>query len=218
MPNWFYYNELGTRAGPVTAERLKLLVSVGTIKPETIIETENGQQGYAKNVKELFQVSEPVTKRMEAPLPSPPPVPSPSNAPPMVGSDGLNINQKWFYYENNGTKVGPLSPDELKFFMGTGVVTLGRTGWFFRLPSRISRRLTKSLSHRSLRFFRLHKPIYSILTTTSFSESTTESCPRIQLFPRLSKRFSQNFTVNSCPHLPIFSRLTKKYRPNRSQR
>ena len=116
MPSWFYYNELRTRTGPVTAERMKLLVSIGTIKPETVIETENGQQGYAKNVRGLFQVNEPATKRMEIPLPPPPPLPVNGRS---------KEGQRWFYYENNGTKVGPLSAEELKFFMDTGAVTLG---------------------------------------------------------------------------------------------
>ena len=125
MPNWFYYNELGTRTGPVTAERLKLLVNAGTIKPGTIVEMESGQQGYAKNVKGLFQASEPATKRMEMPSSPPPPVSSVGNALPVVGNRGPNVNQRWFFYENDGTKVGPLSAEELKFFMDTGAITLG---------------------------------------------------------------------------------------------
>lgn len=117
MPNWFYYDESGSRNGPIPTEHLKQLADSGVILPDTIIESDNGQKAYAKNTKGLFTVREPATKKMETPLPAPPLPETPVSVSPLP--------PQWFYYANDGTKHGPFSAKELKFLADTDVIQAG---------------------------------------------------------------------------------------------
>ena len=53
MANWHYYNEYGERVGPITGKHLKRLAKHGVITRGTVVETENGKTGLAKDVDGL---------------------------------------------------------------------------------------------------------------------------------------------------------------------
>ncbi|MDR0522691.1 MAG: DUF4339 domain-containing protein [Planctomycetaceae bacterium] len=53
MTNFFYYDNNGQRQGPINNTRIRELVAQGVILPETIIETETGQQGRAGKIRGL---------------------------------------------------------------------------------------------------------------------------------------------------------------------
>lgn len=59
MPNWFYFDAVGTKQGPITNAQLKALAQSGTITRETMLETDTGQSGKAGQVRGLFSVPEP---------------------------------------------------------------------------------------------------------------------------------------------------------------
>ena len=50
MAIWHYYNEDGERVGPVTDKQLKTLAGQGIVLPGTVLETEEGTTGQAKDV------------------------------------------------------------------------------------------------------------------------------------------------------------------------
>jgi hypothetical protein len=54
MANWFYYDNFGTKQGPITNEDLKSLVAQGMITPQTNMETDQGQSGLAGQINGLF--------------------------------------------------------------------------------------------------------------------------------------------------------------------
>jgi hypothetical protein len=54
MANWYYYDNNGTKQGPITDQSLKTLAEQGVITPETILETESGQCGKAGQIRGLF--------------------------------------------------------------------------------------------------------------------------------------------------------------------
>ena len=54
MENWYYFNEIGERVGPVTASALKQLVRQGMITRETVIESTNGRSAIAGKVNGLI--------------------------------------------------------------------------------------------------------------------------------------------------------------------
>jgi hypothetical protein len=53
MANWHYYNEYGERVGPVTGKHLKRLAQHGVITRGTVVETQEGKTGLAKDVDGL---------------------------------------------------------------------------------------------------------------------------------------------------------------------
>jgi hypothetical protein len=54
MPNFFYYDNNGTKQGPYDNVQLIALARNGSITPDTLIENEAGKQTKAKNVRGLF--------------------------------------------------------------------------------------------------------------------------------------------------------------------
>ncbi|MDR0521790.1 MAG: CD225/dispanin family protein, partial [Planctomycetaceae bacterium] len=54
MANWFYYDSFDFKQGPITQEDLQSLVAQGIITPQTKMETEDGKQGLAGQIKGLF--------------------------------------------------------------------------------------------------------------------------------------------------------------------
>ncbi|MDO4550701.1 MAG: hypothetical protein Q4C96_05565 [Planctomycetia bacterium] len=58
MAAWYYYEKKGTKVGPISESDLKKLVSEGVIVRGTIVETEDGHQTIARNVKNLFSEME----------------------------------------------------------------------------------------------------------------------------------------------------------------
>ncbi|MDR1142233.1 MAG: DUF4339 domain-containing protein [Planctomycetaceae bacterium] len=65
MANWYYYDNIGKKHGPIDVAQLKMLALQGIITPETIIENRHGQTRKASEVNGL--------------CPTPPPVPIPPN-------------------------------------------------------------------------------------------------------------------------------------------
>ncbi|GHT11925.1 hypothetical protein FACS1894170_06110 [Planctomycetales bacterium] len=57
MTNWYYYDNNGQKWGLITSSQLKIFADNGTIAPETMLETEKGQLGRARQVKGLFAQS-----------------------------------------------------------------------------------------------------------------------------------------------------------------
>ena len=53
MANWHYYNEDREKVGPITSKQLKKLAQHGIVFPETVVETDEGTIGLAKDVKGL---------------------------------------------------------------------------------------------------------------------------------------------------------------------
>lgn len=51
---WFYYDEAGTKQGPLTSAQLKTLATKGVIKPSTRVATDTGKESTAGKVKGLF--------------------------------------------------------------------------------------------------------------------------------------------------------------------
>jgi len=105
MTNWFYYDNDGTKQGPVTDGQLKGLAKQDIITPETIIETEEGKTVPARKVKGLTFVEAVSTET------SPPAVP----AEPKITT--------WFYIDGNGKKQGPVTGGKLKGLAKTGMIT-----------------------------------------------------------------------------------------------
>lgn len=54
MALWYYYDNNGIKRGPVNDEQLRSLADNGTINQGTILETDTGKQGLAKQVGRLF--------------------------------------------------------------------------------------------------------------------------------------------------------------------
>ena len=50
MAKWYYFDEEGKRTGPVRGRDIKQLAWQGTVTPETRVENEKGQIGYAKDI------------------------------------------------------------------------------------------------------------------------------------------------------------------------
>jgi hypothetical protein len=71
MSTWFYYDNNGQKQGPITGGQLKGLAKAGQITPETIVETEAGQQCKASRISGLQFFTAP---------PTPSSVPSKTNA------------------------------------------------------------------------------------------------------------------------------------------
>ena len=59
MANWHYYNEYGEKVGPITGKHLKRLAKHGVITRGTVVETEAGKTGLAKDVDGL-EFAEPI--------------------------------------------------------------------------------------------------------------------------------------------------------------
>ena len=77
MANWYYYNKIGEKVGPITSTTLKLLARQGIVTPETVVENNTGRSAIAGEVRGLTfpESSAPPT----APdIPKTPPVVSPS--------------------------------------------------------------------------------------------------------------------------------------------
>jgi hypothetical protein len=53
MAKWHYYDENGSKIGPIRGRELKALAQQGTVTPETRVEDENGRVALAKNVMGL---------------------------------------------------------------------------------------------------------------------------------------------------------------------
>jgi hypothetical protein len=77
MANYFYYDSNGVKQGPVSASQLKSLTKFGTIVPNTVIETQDGKQARAENVKGLS--FEPVLPPPMVTGIAPPPLPTQSS-------------------------------------------------------------------------------------------------------------------------------------------
>jgi hypothetical protein len=76
MANFFYYDNNGVKQGPVSSSQLKSLTKLGTIVPNTVIETQDGKQARAEKVKGLsFEpvIPPPITASV-----TPPPLPTQS--------------------------------------------------------------------------------------------------------------------------------------------
>lgn len=53
MANWYYYDNIRDKTGPITASTLRELARIGVITPDTILETDDGKRAPAIKVKGL---------------------------------------------------------------------------------------------------------------------------------------------------------------------
>ena len=54
MPNFFYFDEANGKRGPLTPAQVKALAAKGVITPDTLMETDTGKSGFAKQLPGLF--------------------------------------------------------------------------------------------------------------------------------------------------------------------
>ncbi|GHT45517.1 hypothetical protein FACS189454_05150 [Planctomycetales bacterium] len=54
MPNFFYFDNNGTKQGPYDGVQLTALAKNGNVTPDTLVENEAGKQTKAKNITGLF--------------------------------------------------------------------------------------------------------------------------------------------------------------------
>jgi hypothetical protein len=54
MTNWFYYDNLGIKQGPMSDDAIKSLIARGVITPQTIIDTEDGNNELVDRIKKLI--------------------------------------------------------------------------------------------------------------------------------------------------------------------
>jgi TM2 domain-containing membrane protein YozV len=59
MPNFFYFDQTNQKQGPVNEQQLKVLAAQGVIGPNTPLETDNGYQGVAGQIRGLFTTASP---------------------------------------------------------------------------------------------------------------------------------------------------------------
>ena len=62
MPNWYYTDTTGQKRGLINNEQLKALAIRGIITPDTLLETDTGKKGKARQIKGLFPVAQTVPK------------------------------------------------------------------------------------------------------------------------------------------------------------
>ncbi|MCL2305751.1 MAG: DUF4339 domain-containing protein [Planctomycetaceae bacterium] len=98
MATWYYFDTNGDRVGPIRGRQLVQLAQQGTVTRDTFVEDQEGRIGAAKNVRNLA-------------FPSPP---SPPAAKPPAS---------WYYYNESGKKVGPMSSATLKELVQRRVIT-----------------------------------------------------------------------------------------------
>jgi hypothetical protein len=79
MPNFYYTDVNGQKHGAITPSQLKELVAQGLITPDTLLETDTGKKGKARQIKGLFPV--PVA------------IPMPSNV-LMADTEGYNYDYR----------------------------------------------------------------------------------------------------------------------------
>lgn len=72
MTNYFYFDNLGQKQGPVNDQQLQALAARGTITPQTQLETDSGHKGMAGQIPGLF----PATPSLfaQSPVQAAPPV------------------------------------------------------------------------------------------------------------------------------------------------
>lgn len=67
MSHWFYFDNNGTKQGPITTVQLKTLAQKGVVTSETLIETEQGKQAPAGKIRGLeFAPSVSIPLRMNS--------------------------------------------------------------------------------------------------------------------------------------------------------
>ena len=54
MTRFYYFDTYGEKLGPIDSQQLKGLVAQGVVRPDTQLETENGQRGQARQISGLF--------------------------------------------------------------------------------------------------------------------------------------------------------------------
>lgn len=115
MPNWFYYDVNGKKRGPINSAQLKSLADSQVINRNINIETEDGRKGKAGQIKGLFPTGESYSVQ------SPSPNASVSNQ--KVSSGNPSFPRKWFYYDVNGIRQGPLTDEQVKSLINSGIIS-----------------------------------------------------------------------------------------------
>ena len=69
MANFFYFDQINRKQGPVSAQQLKELAAQGVIGPHTPMETGTGHKGLAGQIPGLYPAATPIPVQ---PAPAPP--------------------------------------------------------------------------------------------------------------------------------------------------
>jgi RNA polymerase subunit RPABC4/transcription elongation factor Spt4 len=64
MPNYFYFDQINQKQGPVSEQQLKALAAQGVIGPNTPMETDGGHKGIAGQIPGLFAAAPPSTANL----------------------------------------------------------------------------------------------------------------------------------------------------------
>lgn len=115
MPNWFYYDVNGKKRGPINSAQLKSLADSQVINRNTDIETEDGRRGKAGQVKGLFSV--------RAPSPAGASSPAAPNSDQGTVSDNSSSKPRWFFFDANGVKQGPLTDEQVKSLINSEIIS-----------------------------------------------------------------------------------------------
>ena len=72
MPNFYYTDTNGQKQGAISPSQLKELVAQGIITPDTLLETDTGHKGFARQIKGLFDVTstQPAVQKVKEAVPS----------------------------------------------------------------------------------------------------------------------------------------------------
>jgi len=117
MTNFFYFDQINQKQGPVTGKELRKLVAQGVIGPYTPMETDTGRKVSAGQIPRLF--SDPL------------PTPKPSTLPvvkqevpqrvtvPIAEATGKS---SWYYYNANKEMIGPRTGQEIKQLARAGTI------------------------------------------------------------------------------------------------
>lgn len=115
MPNWFYYDENGEKTGPISSVILKTLADLNKITQETVIETEDGRRGKAGQVRGLFSAGGRTAPHNSTQSDS-------SGSDRQSQPESSSSIQRWFFYDANGVKQGPLTDEQIKSFIDSGII------------------------------------------------------------------------------------------------
>ena len=119
MANLYFYNLVGNKVS-ISVNKLKTYAGLGIIKPDTIIENEQGQKIPALELTSKI-------KGLKFRERAHPQTVSPDEPEVLTASSEQKTATTWFYYDCKGRKQGPVSGGQLKGLVKAGVIMPGTT-------------------------------------------------------------------------------------------
>ena len=115
MPNWFIFDKNGVKRGPFSSDQLKRFADSHKIFPQTVIETEDGRRGKAGQVRGLFSAGGRTAPHNSTQSDS-------SGSDRQSQPESSSSIQRWFFYDANGVKQGPLTDVQIMSFVNSGII------------------------------------------------------------------------------------------------